>query len=131
MKHLLVLMAGALMQMACASGPTPVPLRGTTWVLADAGSGKAPVLTLDPVQQQLIGQAQCNRLMGQFTLAGDQIGFGQVASTRRACIPDDGSEERFMQALGQVKRYRIERNELLLFGDGSTPLLRFKPGRAP
>jgi heat shock protein HslJ len=100
-------------------------------VLADAGSGKAPFLTLDPLQQQLIGQAQCNRLMGQFTLAGDQIGFGQVASTRRSCIPDDGSEERFMQALGQVKRYRIERNELLLFGDGSTPLLRFKPGRAP
>lgn len=131
MKHLLVLMAGALMQMACASGPAPVPLRGTTWVLADAAGGKTPFLTLDPVQQQLIGQAQCNRLMGQFTLAGDQIGFGQVASTRRACIPDDGSEERFMQALAGVKRYRIERNELLLFGDGSAPLLRFKPGKAP
>lgn len=132
MKHLVVLTAAALMQIACASGPPPVPLRGTTWVLADTGAGgKAPFLTLDPVQQQLIGQAQCNRLMGQFTLAGDQIGFGQVASTRRACIPDDGSEERFMQALSQVKRYRIERNELLLFGDGSTPLLRFKPGKAP
>lgn len=134
MKHLAVLMAAALMQMACASGPPPAPLRGTTWVLADAGAaagGKAPFLTLDPVQQQLIGQAQCNRLMGQFTLAGDQIGFGQVASTRRACIPDDGSEQRFLQSLAEVKRYRIERNELLLFGDGSAPLLRFKPGKAP
>jgi heat shock protein HslJ len=134
MRHLIVLVAGALMQVACASGPAPVPLRGTTWVLADAGGGagaQAPYLTLDPVQQQLIGQAQCNRLMGHFTLAADQIGFAQVASTRRACIPDDGSEQRFLQALAEVKRYRIERNELLLFGEGSTPLLRMKAGKAP
>jgi heat shock protein HslJ len=67
--------------------------------------------------------------MGGFTLDGERLGFGQVASTRRACYPDDGSEDRFMRALTQVRRYRIEGGELLLFGDGAEPLLRFKPAK--
>lgn len=120
----------ATAQLACAAAP---PLRGTAWVLAgaDPSTGKAPTLVLDATQLRVSGQAQCNRLMGAFTLEGDRLAFGQVASTRRACFPDDGSEQRFLQALAEVKRWRIEGGELLLFGDAAAPLLRLKPGKAP
>jgi copper homeostasis protein (lipoprotein) len=130
MRHALVIASLALVQFACASTAAP-PLRGTTWVQAGATGDKAPFLLLDATQLRVSGQAQCNRLMGAFTLEGDRLAFGQVASTRRACFPDDGSEQRFLQALAEVKRWRIEGGELLLFGDVATPLLRFKPGKAP
>lgn len=130
MKRGLAIVLMAAVQMACATAAAP-PLRGTTWVLAVPGDGRQPFIVLDPAQLRLSGQAQCNRLMGAFTLEGDRLAFGQVASTRRACFPDDGSEQRFLQALAEVKRWRIEGGELLLLGDAATPLLRLKPGKAP
>jgi copper homeostasis protein (lipoprotein) len=115
----------AAVQMAGAAAPT---LRGTTWVLSPkAETGTTPTLVLDTAQLRVSGRAQCNRIMGSFTLDGDKLFFGEVASTRRACYPDDGSEQRFLQALAQVQRWRIEGGELLLLGaEGNTPLLRLK-----
>jgi copper homeostasis protein (lipoprotein) len=130
MRHAIVVVGVALMQIACATAAAP-PLRGTTWTLAAPGDARQPFIVLDATQMRLSGQAQCNRLMGAFTLEGDKLAFGQVASTRRACFPDDGSEQRFLQALSEVKRWRIEGGELLLFGEAATPLLRLQPGKAP
>jgi copper homeostasis protein (lipoprotein) len=125
MRRSLAIVLLAAVQMACAAAPT---LRGTTWVLSPkAEAGNTPTLVFDTAQLRVSGQAQCNRIMGSFTVDGDKLSLGQVVSTRRACYPDDGSEQRFLQALSQVQRWRIEGGELLLFGaEGSAPLLRLK-----
>jgi heat shock protein HslJ len=123
-------------QAACATQPAAPPLRGTTWVLVQpdaAASGATPHLLLDAAQLRVSGQAPCNRITGGFTLDGDRLAFGQVVSTRRACFPDDGGDQRFLQALAQVQRWRIDGGELLLFGSdaAAAPLLRLKPGKVP
>jgi copper homeostasis protein (lipoprotein) len=133
MKQAAAALACAVVQLACAGTPAPaLPLRGTTWqLLPAAASGGTPHLVLDATQPRLSGQGQCNRISGTFTLDGERLFFGQVVATRRACFPDDGAEQRFLQALAQVQRWRIEGGELLLLGsEGPAPLLRLQ-GRAP
>jgi putative lipoprotein len=115
-----MLLAAAHMSSAAAAPP----LRGTAWMQADS---TAHVL-LDRTQLRFTGQGACNRLSGGFKLEGDRLSFGPVASTRRACFPDDGSEARFIQALGQVRQWRQEGVELLLLAEDGQAVLRLRAG---
>ncbi len=123
----LSLAAALLVAMSGGQAGTPPPLRGTAWV---QGEGKAPHVRLDATQLRFTGQGACNRLSGGFKLEGQQLSFGPVASTRRACFPDDGSEASFIQALGQVRQWRQEGNELLLLTAGGETVLRLRAGTA-
>lgn len=113
-------LAGALCVAAMMAQAADAPLRGTTWA---PGASASPSLRLDPVQARLSGHAGCNRISGGFELDGERLVFGPVASTRRACVPDDGAEERFLKTLSEVRRWRIKSGALLLLGESGAPLL--------
>lgn len=115
--------AALLVALSSSQAGTAAPLRGTTWV---QGEGTAPHVLLSVTQQSFTGQGACNRLSGGFKLEGDQLSFGPLAATRRACFPDDGSEARFIQALSQVRWWRQEGNELVLLADGGAIVLRLR-----
>ena len=115
--------AGAAVAAAAAAAAVDAaenPLRGTTWA-ADAAA--SPSLRLDPTQSRLSGLAGCNRISGNFGLAGERLVFGAMASTRRACVPDDGAEERFLKALAEVRRWRINSGALQLLDEAGATLL--------
>lgn len=127
--------AGAALTLAlsavlgCATA-ADAPLRGTTWAApagatGTTGAGTPPHLKLETQELRLSGFAGCNRINGSFAIDGSRISFGTVVSTRRACYPDDGSEQRFLQALSEVRGWRMEGGQLLLLADGGKPLLRF------
>ena len=129
------LVAGAItMTTACAAGGTGAgapPLRGTTWVMVGTGGEKMPrppSIRLDPEQPRVSGFAGCNRLMGTFELDGTRLSFGSAATTRMACLDGEDVEQRFLQAYGAVRAWRIEGGELLLTGADGATLLRMKPG---
>jgi heat shock protein HslJ len=130
------LAAGAVMMTtACAAGPTGAsapPLRGTNWVMVSASGEKIarpPSIRLDPEQPRVSGFSGCNRMMGSFELDGARLSFGGAASTRMACIgPGEDVEQRFLQAYGAVRGWRIEGGELLLTGADGATLLRMQPG---
>jgi heat shock protein HslJ len=128
-RRLLSLPTGVVLALATATLPacaTPA-LLGTTWVLAGDGP-RQPSLTLDPAAARVNGQAGCNRISGSFELDGERLRFGRMLSTRRACFPDDGSEERFLASLAQVRRWQLQGNRLLLLPDeGRQPLLTLQP----
>ncbi|MBX3636720.1 MAG: META domain-containing protein [Rubrivivax sp.] len=123
-----------MMTTACAasgSGANAPALRGTTWVLVGAAGEKMPrppSLRLDPEQPRVNGFAGCNRLMGTFELDGTRLVFGSAATTRMACLDGEDVEQRFLQAYGAVRAWRIEGGELLLTGADGATLLRMKPG---
>lgn len=77
------------------------------------------------------GSAGCNRYFGRFhTPGGDSLALGQGGSTRMACPePAMSQEDRYLQALGDVIRYRMTGDGLVLL-DGSGQLLRFVRGPA-
>ncbi|MDO9095808.1 MAG: META domain-containing protein [Rubrivivax sp.] len=111
--------------MGCATAANP-PLRGTLWTLGPLGNSPVPSLKLELQASRFSGQANCNRISGSFTLDGNKLSFGSVMSTRRACYPDDGSEERFLKAVSEVRSWRVEGGQLLLLSDTGAPVLRLQ-----
>lgn len=116
---------------ACAApaGGAPPPLRGTVWQLG-ADSPQAAHIRLDEKELRLVGYGGCNRLMGRFVLDGAQLRFDGIASTRRACLQEDGAEDRFLAALSGVRGWRIDGNVLKLLSDSGGTLLDLRPGKA-
>ncbi len=120
---------------ARAALPKPI-LRGTLWrlqALQDGVTpkllqppGRAPDLRLDPARERVGGSGGCNRLMGGFQLNGEQLRFSGLASTKMACQPVVMAFERsFIEALGQVRRWSIDKRNLLLHDERGRTLLVF------
>jgi copper homeostasis protein (lipoprotein) len=112
-------------------------LRGTLWRLqALQGSsgptlfkppGPAPELLLAPDLERVSGTGGCNRLTGGFRLAGEELSFTRLASTKMACPPNVMDfERRYGEALAQVQRWSIDKRNLLLQDAGGRTLLLFK-----
>jgi heat shock protein HslJ len=124
-----LLAALSLAACATAGGTSAAPLVGTTWQHGADGPQAAHIL-LDEKAARVIGFGGCNRLTGRYTLSGSALSFDGVASTRRACLDDDGSEDRFLAALSGVRGWRIEAGRLQLLSAGGGTLLELRPAPA-
>ena len=130
--HLLAVPALLAVLTACAApagGGAAAPLRGTTWQLGADGP-RAAHIRLDEKELRFAGYGGCNRIMGGFTLEGPRLRFESIGGTRRACLDDDGSEDRFLAALAGVRGWRMEGGALKLLSDGGGTLLDLRPGKA-
>jgi heat shock protein HslJ/uncharacterized membrane protein len=108
------------------------PLVGRTWRLEDIERRGVIDNLNSPItiaaDGKVSGDAGCNRMTGQATVSGTAIRFGPLATTRRACPPAIMDQERrFLDALGRVARWRIERGLLFLIDAEGRDLLRFAP----
>jgi heat shock protein HslJ len=102
-------------------------LGGVEWTLAEldgepldvAGNERAPSLLLDLEESCVTGSGGCNRLVGSFALAEDELRFGALATTRMACSEAVMErEQHFLAALARVTTYGLEEQSLaLLAGD--------------
>ena len=113
-------------------------LAGTEWVLQAFGPEDAEEPAVSPAvtvafgaDSTFAGSAGCNRYFGRFLMpGGDSLALGQAGSTMMACPePAMTQEYRYLQALGDVGRYRMAAGELVLL-DGTEQLLRFVRGPA-
>jgi len=121
-----------------AGGGAPAGLEGATWRLKElTGVQSAALAKLDrPValrfdSGRLSGFAGCNNFSGSYTLDGDQLKVGPVASTQMAC-PEPGSsiETAFHKALSGTLRYTVDGDHLsATTASGDT--LRFQRAPAP
>jgi putative lipoprotein len=75
------------------------------------------------------GMGGCNRFRGGWTTEGAAgLALGPLASTMMACDgPQDAQERRFLEALGAVRRWRMEGETLILSDAGGAALLRLMP----
>lgn len=111
----------------------PLSLAGPVWQLLAYNNGKQAVvsalagtqLTLELREDGTLGGYDgCNRYMSGYTLAGDTLTIGPIATTRMACRGPAGAAEQaaaYAAALGTVTGFRIEGEALtLLTGEGAT-----------
>lgn len=97
-------------------------LTNTYWKLIDVNGQSAPPPGEGQNQVHLIlasdktvkGDTGCNRLTGGFTLDGDNLSFGELATTRRACAGDNVSGA-FLASLEQTRGFRIDGERLSLY----------------
>jgi heat shock protein HslJ len=75
------------------------------------------------------GRATINRLMGQYSVEGDVLRFGALATTMMAGPPEHmGQEQRVLAALGQPLRVEPgDGGDVLLVADDGVVLLRPQP----
>jgi len=112
-----------------APGPAAAsaPLEKTEWRLIRLGRvavkgddlHRPPQIVLDPVSHRASGSGGCNRIMGGYELKGDKLTFARMASTMMACPDGMETEQKFLKALGQAKRWKIAERQLeLINGSG-------------
>jgi heat shock protein HslJ len=124
---------------ACANSAAPAseparPLWGTQWQLQALGA--QPVMERSKASLQfpevgrVAGHGSCNRFSGSVSVTGDQLTFGNMASTKMACMGGAMAQERdYLAALQKAKRYEQQGDTLLIYTQGMALPLRFV--RAP
>ena len=104
-------------------------IEGVPWVLASgvdvAGWEEvAPSATFEG--GRVAGSTGCNRYTGSYTIDGDVLELGQIASTRMACLPPgDAVEREYVAALERVAAWDVEDDELVLHDGDHEEVLRF------
>jgi heat shock protein HslJ len=101
-------------------------LAGTSWDVIGYNNGKQAVVSILAGTQMDIqfgkdgtvsGKSGCNTYNGPYTVNGNQIKIGPLASTMMACSDPAGimdQEQQYLAALGTAATYQIEGNVLEL-----------------
>lgn len=84
------------------------------------------IATLRLIDGQASGTGGCNTFGGSYTIDGDTLTFGALASTEMACgDPQSGVESAYLEALSKVATFATDGTSLHLFDAAGTELLRF------
>ncbi len=97
-------------------------LTNTRWVLRALNdkkvftpeSGKEAYISLTKLDKRLSGNGGCNTMFSTYTLDGNNIKFGVIASTEMYCAQME-TETAFLKALEKVVKYRIKGDTLYLY----------------
>ena len=121
MKYFYVV-AAILLVLGCADSEqaSQTPLLGTTWNLAELNKEKiqhpgpeVPHLRFEA--EKVSGNDGCNNFFGGYTLDGNSLKFGILASTRKACLQIKDFDMEFNKMISATTRYRITGDKLELF----------------
>lgn len=130
----LLLLAVGLLAAGCGEdedggGGAAAPFERIPWVLVsgvdvEGWEGVAPSATF--AGATVSGSTGCNRYTAPFTVEGDALELGAIASTQMACDgPADAVERAYVAALDRVTGWRVEGEELLLVDADGAELLRY------
>jgi heat shock protein HslJ len=106
------------------------PFAGVPWVLSsgldvEGWERTAPSAVFE--DGTLGGSTGCNRYTSTYTVDGEALTLGAIASTQMACPPPaDEVERAYVDALQQVAQWRMDDAELVLLDDGAAELLRYR-----
>ena len=118
----------------CGARFATEPLENTYWKLTRLGDApvtvasqqREPHVILNPESRRVGGSGGCNRLVGSYELHGEQLAFGQMAGTMMACPEGNDTEQAFLEALGQVSKWKIVGQHLELFDAAGNLVARFE-----
>ena len=107
------------------------------WILeliTENGQGKKPVadteVTLRFSAEKLTGSAGCNRYFASYQTGDDrQLSITDIASTEMWCLQPEGimeQETKFLQWLDKANSYRINNDQLTLYGNDRQQQLVFR-----
>jgi heat shock protein HslJ len=102
---------------------------GVPWLLSSgvdlAGSEAVPSATF--TDDTVGGSTGCNRFTAPYTVDGDSMEIGEIATTRMACPPPaDAAERAYLAALGRVAAWHQDGVELVLADGDHNELLRYQ-----
>jgi copper homeostasis protein (lipoprotein) len=119
---------------SCGNPLADSPLRGTYWKLVRLSGTPVRVAEAQPEphlifagdEPRISGSGGCNRVTGSFELDGDKLHLGRMAGTMMACLTGMEQEQRFLQSLAKVERYRISGSHLEMLDAAGAVIARFE-----
>jgi heat shock protein HslJ len=120
-------------RLLAAAEPTDVHWRlvqlGSSPAVATSGA-TPPSLRLDGAAARASGSTGCNQFGGSFTRDGEQLRFGPLATTRRACTDPalERQETIYLRVLASTDGARVAGDTLVLLSGGA-PAARFAAER--
>jgi len=103
---------------------------GVPWLLSsgiDVAGWQAVAPSATFADGTVGGSTGCNRYTAGYTVDGDSLDIGEVASTRMACPPPaDAVEREYLAALGRVEGWRLEDDDLVLVDADDSDVLRYR-----
>ena len=111
-------------------------LEDTYWKLMRLGGNavvvvenqREPHIVLRSEEHRVTGSTGCNRLTGSFTRQDAELSFGQMVTTRMACVHGMETEAAFAAALGEVRAWRIVEDRLELYDADGELLMELEAG---
>ena len=110
-------------------------LTGTEWRLVSFGPAGAEAslvagttITLKFGEDgRASGSTGCNSYGGTYQVRGDNISFGRLISTKRACLDQNANqqESRFLSAIEAANRFRLSSNRLTILSNRGRNALNF------
>jgi heat shock protein HslJ len=103
-------------------------LAGTRWVITsiDGKAPSGPALTADFSNDgRVSGDSGCNSYSGPFIQDGRKVQFGELLSTRRACVDDlrQRQENQLLKILQGSTTLELRRGRLTVRGEEGTVVL--------
>lgn len=98
---------------------------GDNSVTASANQREAHIVFATD-ELRIAGSGGCNRLIGSFEFDDNWLRFGQMAGTMMSCPDGMDLEQRFLEALKKVEKYRILGNHLELLDATDAVIARFE-----
>jgi heat shock protein HslJ len=139
--------AGDTLELADADGRVvlrlravpPLVLAGSRWIAAMINNGRGGVASLVEGTEvtaqfgtdgRVGGSGGCNRFSAEYTLEGDGLAIGPVASTRMACLEPAGvgqQESAYFAALARVASWSFREDRLQLRAADGALQVEFRP----
>lgn len=113
-------------------------LAGTQWVLVSFVEGTAESAPAQGTKSTLAfsagepslasGYTGCNRYRGNYTVEGNALSFGPIATTRMACLSEAAArhEIRYLQALETAGAFELTDGRLTISYGGGRGVLVFR-----
>jgi heat shock protein HslJ len=142
--------AGDTLDLADANGRVVLRLRavpalvlgGSRWIATMINNGRGGVASIVEgtvvtaefgTDGRVAGSGGCNRFSGEYTLEGDSLAIGPVASTRMACFEPEGvgqQESAYFAALARVSSWSFREERLQLRAADGALQVEFRPAPA-
>ena len=118
-------------------------LGGSRWIATMINNGRGGVASLVEgtvvtaefgADGRVAGSGGCNHFSGGYTLEGDGLAIGPVASTRKACLEPEGvgeQEAAYLAALARVTTWSFREERLQLRAAEGALQVEFRPAPTP
>jgi heat shock protein HslJ len=120
-----------------SAAPSAATLAGTSWTVATINGGRvianAPPTMEFSTDRRVSGTTGCNQYSGLFSIEGNRITVGAMASTQMLCASASTEQEAaFLNGLGGAVAWRINgAGDLEIDGAASIVARRGVPGEQP
>jgi heat shock protein HslJ len=117
----------------------PLVLGGSRWIATMINNGRGGVASLVEgtsvtaefgTDGRVGGSGGCNRFSGEYTLEGNDLAIGPVASTRMACLEPEGvgeQESAYFAALAHAASWSFREDRLQLRAADGALQVEFRP----